>query len=135
VGARGCLVWALHAWGFVTWQQGDVNTGRALLEESMAMFREMGHRYGLARSLERLGGLALALGQTERAARLYGSAASLREAIGSPPGPLGLVELDRDVAAIRASLGEPAFAQAWAEGCALTLEQAIEDALTREESP
>jgi hypothetical protein len=130
--ARGCLVWALHAWGFVTWQQGDVNTGRALLEESMAIFREMGHRSGLARSLERLGGLALALRQNERAARLYGAATSLREAIGSPLGPLGQAELDRDLAAVRASLGEPLFARVWAEGYGLTLEQAIEHALARE---
>ena len=73
--------------------------------------------------------------QTQRAARLYGAAASLREAIGSPLGPLGQAEMDRDVAAIRASLGEPAFAQAWAEGRALTLEQAIDDALSREAPP
>jgi predicted ATPase/DNA-binding SARP family transcriptional activator len=132
VGARSCLVWALHAWGFVTWQQGDVNAGRALLEESLAMFREMGHRYGLARTLERLAGLALALRQAERAARLYGAATSLREAIGSPLGPLGQAELDRDVAAIRDLLGEPVFTQAWGEGGALTLEQAIDYALARE---
>jgi predicted ATPase/DNA-binding SARP family transcriptional activator len=135
VGAQSCLVWGLHAWGFVTWQQGDVDAGRALLEESLEMFREMGHRYGLARSLERLGGLALTLRQTERAARLYGAAASLREQIGSPLGPLGQAELDRDVAAIRTALGEPGFAHAWAEGRALTLEQALEYALSRETLP
>jgi predicted ATPase/DNA-binding SARP family transcriptional activator len=135
VGASEYLVWGLHAWGFVTWQQGDVDAGRALLEESMAMFREMGHRYGLARSLKRLAGLSLAMRHTERAARMYGAAVSLREVIGSPLGPLGQAELDRDVAAIRASLGEPAFAQAWAEGGALTLEQAIDYALSREAFP
>jgi tetratricopeptide (TPR) repeat protein len=135
IGARGCLVWALHAWGFVTWQQGDLDTGRARLEESMALFREMGHRYGLARSLERLAGLALAQQQAERAARLYSAAASLRDAIGSPLGPLGQTELDQDVAAIRAALGGTAFARAWAEGTAMTLEQALEHAQGRAAPP
>src|SRR5262249_31769054 len=94
-GARGCLAWGLHAWGFVTGQRGGGAAGRALLEESLAMFRETGHRYGLARSLERLAGLALALQQNDRAARLYGAASSLRQAIGAPLGPLGQAELDR----------------------------------------
>jgi tetratricopeptide (TPR) repeat protein len=135
VRARGCLAWALHAWGFVTAKQGDLDTGRARLEESLALFQEMGHRYGLARSLERLAGLALAQGQTERAARLYSAAASLREAIGSPLGPLGQAELDEDVAAIRKALGETSFARAWTEGAALTLEQALRYATGPEEPP
>jgi hypothetical protein len=32
-------------------------------------------------------------------------------------------------------LGESLFSQVWAEGCALTLEQAIDYALTSEEPP
>jgi hypothetical protein len=134
-GVWGCLVWALHHWGFATWKQGDLDTGRARLEESMALFRERGHVYGLARSLERLAGLALAQQQTERAARLYGAAASLRDTIGSPLVPLGQAELDQDVAALREALGETAFACAWAEGGEMPLEQALEYAQGRAEPP
>jgi tetratricopeptide (TPR) repeat protein len=127
--ARGSLAWGLHALGFAAYQRGDFAAAQRLLAESLSIFRGTGHRYGLARSLERFAGFALAQQQCERAARLYGAAAGLREAIGAPLGPLGQAEADRDLAAIRASLSGTEFARAWAEGGAMTLEQALDYAL------
>ena len=43
--------------------------------------------------------------------------------------PADRADHDRDVAAVRAALGEAAFAAAWAEGRAMTMEQAIAEAL------
>jgi hypothetical protein len=67
----------------------------------------------------------------ERAARLFGAAEGLREAIGS-----GIVQqtmdpgdYDQHVAALRAQLDAEAFAAAWAEGRAMLLEEAVEYAL------
>ncbi|HEX9922142.1 MAG TPA: hypothetical protein VGD99_05735, partial [Anaerolineae bacterium] len=40
------------------------------------------------------------------------------------------VEYDRNVAVVRAQLDEATFAAAWAEGRAMTLEQAVDDAMT-----
>jgi hypothetical protein len=59
-----------------------------------------------------------------RAARLHGAAETLRETIGVP-----LTTMERalyDPAAVRAS---PELASAWAEGRAMTLEQAVAYAL------
>jgi hypothetical protein len=47
--------------------------------------------------------------------------------------PVARHDYDRDVAVARAQLGETAFAAAWAEGRAMTLEQAVAYAL--EEAP
>jgi hypothetical protein len=63
------------------------------------------------------------------AARLFGAAEALRAAIGSPIPPIERAEYERAVAASRTALGEAAFAAAWAEGRAMTLERAVEFAL------
>jgi hypothetical protein len=68
-------------------------------------------------------------GQPERAARLLGASAALREEIGAPLSPVARVDHDHASNAARATLGEDAFAAAWAEGYAMPLEEATADAL------
>jgi hypothetical protein len=46
--------------------------------------------------------------------------------------PADRAEHDRSVTAVRAALGQEAFAAAWAAGRAMTLEDAIRDALAQE---
>jgi hypothetical protein len=79
--------------------------------------------------LERLAVVAGVWGQTERAARLFGAAIALREAIDAPLWPIERIDYDRHVAAARSSLGEEPFAAAWAEGRTMRLEDAIALAL------
>jgi hypothetical protein len=70
-----------------------------------------------------------------RAARLLGAAAALRDTTGPPVPPIDQAEREQHVSALRAALGEPAFAAAWAEGRRLTPEQAIHVALEEDEIP
>jgi hypothetical protein len=70
-----------------------------------------------------------AASQPEKAARVFGAAEALREAIGAPVPPVERPDYDRAVAAARARLGEVAFSSGWAEGRAMTLEQAMSYAL------
>jgi hypothetical protein len=82
--------------------------------------------------LENLALTAAAAGkgaQAERAARLLGAAAALSEAIGAPQVLRGQEETERTVAPARAALGEEAWAAAFAAGQALSLEEAIAEAL------
>ena len=79
-----------------------------------------------------LAGFAAVLGMThqpEQAARLFGSAECLFEGMGVILDPADQQEFDHYVAVVRNQLDETAFAKAWAEGRAMTLEQAIEFAL------
>jgi hypothetical protein len=64
-----------------------------------------------------------------RAARLFGAAEALREAIGTPFARVEQEAHRRRLSRVRALLGEEAFAAAWAEGRAMTVEQAMADAL------
>jgi hypothetical protein len=69
-------------------------------------------------------------GQGERAARLLGAAAALRETIGAPLPLPERADVEQAVAGARAALGEAEWTAAFAAGRMLSLEQAIAEALS-----
>ena len=89
----------------------------------------MGHQIALAQSLEDLAVLAGREQQAERAIRLLGAGEAFCETLGARPPVAVAEEYERTVAEGRAALGETAFAAAWAEGRAMSLEQAVAYAL------
>ena len=93
------------------------------------MNRELGSKGGIISSLESFAYLAAADKWFERTARLFGAAEALRQVIGFPKHPSDQSEYDRNVAASRSELGEKEFATAWAEGRAMSMEEAVEYAL------
>jgi predicted ATPase/class 3 adenylate cyclase/Tfp pilus assembly protein PilF len=113
----------------VAQQQNDHEQAALRYEESLVLFRELGDRFGIAACLKELGGLAIAQTRPERAARLYGAAHVLREMIGVPLPPADAAEYERCLAATRDQLGQDAFTAAWAEGCAMSLEEIMAFAL------
>jgi DNA-binding CsgD family transcriptional regulator len=58
------------------------------------------------------------------AARLFGAAQALRQALGQVRWPLHQPSHDAEIAALRARMGDEAFERAWSEGAALSLEEA-----------
>jgi len=69
----------------------------------------------------------------QRATRLYGTAAALRARLNAVMDEVDRPEYERNIAVLRASLGEEVFSAAWAAGGALSLEQAVEEALAEPE--
>jgi non-specific serine/threonine protein kinase len=132
LGDKQGIAASLNNLGNVAWNQGVYGTAGALYVESLALWRELGNRQGIAASLEAFARLAGAEGQPERATRLWGAAEALRAAIGSPLPPSEREEYDRQVAAVREAMGKETFAPAWAQGRAMTLEQAIEYTLEKQ---
>ncbi len=120
---------ALSDLGLVSWRRGDHSRARALLEESLAMQRKVQEKRMIALCLERLAGVSATEGRPTEGAQLFGAAEALREAMGAPLAPVEQDEYDRSVAAAREALGEEAFEAAWAEGRAMTMEEAIAYAL------
>jgi hypothetical protein len=84
--------------------------------------------------LDSLAGLAGVMGaqaQPLQAARLFGTVDAVRATIGvHTRDPADRTEYERNVANVRAQLGAATFAAAWAEGQAMTLEEAVVDALS-----
>jgi predicted ATPase len=120
---------ALGGLGDVAAAQGEYAVACARYQESLALLWGLKHKRRIAECLEGLAKLASAQGQPTQAARIYGTAEALREALGAPLAPPERALYDRTVAAVRAALDEPAFTTAWAAGRAMTLEQAIVHAL------
>jgi non-specific serine/threonine protein kinase len=116
----------LNGVGVLAYSQGESASARAYLEESLAIYQEVGDRSGISESLEAFASLNAKERKTEPAAVLWGAAEALREEIGSPLLSNAREQYDRDVAEASGLSGEEAFSTAWAEGRAMPLEQAIE---------
>jgi hypothetical protein len=109
---------------------GDDARAVDLLRESIGLSRALRDTYALGYGLIRLAGALVALGQGERAARLYGAAEALREMTGTPIQYAGHRALyERQVEALREQLDARTLEAAWAEGRAMTLEEAVAEAL------
>lgn len=99
---------------------------RALLVESLPSLQEAGMKWFIIRGLEIMAAVEVAEFHATRAAHLFGVTSSAREALGAPLPPPERAAYERAVQTARGQLDEDAFAIAWAEGRALTLDQAIE---------
>jgi tetratricopeptide (TPR) repeat protein len=114
---------------------GGAGAAIAHYRQALTILRETGDREAIAMSFEGLATVPISSEQpdsappAQHAVRLLGAATALRLALGSPPPPADRIAHERALTAIRATLGEAAFAAAWAEGEAMTLEQAIDHAL------
>ncbi len=106
-------------------RQGHLEQAKALYRETLLEWQRLGHRAAIAHELECFAFIAKAQEQDERAARLFGAAETLRESINIPMTPFERAEYDAEVSDLRANMREAAFASAWAEGRALTMEQAL----------
>jgi len=112
---RPDLARALVTLGRVSRARGETARAAALLHEGLGLFLETDAKLGVATALEGFAGLLLSE-DGARAARLFAAADALRAAIGAPLPPVDLPAYEREVAALRAELGESAFGQAWAQG-------------------
>jgi tetratricopeptide (TPR) repeat protein len=129
VGDQQGIADELMSLGRVAHRQGDDARADRLLTESLRLSRALGARDLMAEGLLNLCRVAGARGQAERAARLGGAAQAAREALGLPLEPYEQAGQEQAMAALRAALGEERFAVAWAEGQALSVEQALAEAL------
>jgi hypothetical protein len=123
------MAWSIHSLGEVVCRQGDYGTARDLFVDSLVIRRELGDERGAAECLEGLAIVIGAQGEPERASWLFGAIQALRERIGATLPPADRVKHKGQVESVRSRLGETAFAAALAAGRAITLDQAITEAL------
>jgi hypothetical protein len=102
---------------------------KALLVEALALGRELGEKASIAECLEGFAAIAVAQAQPERAARLIGAAKAIRDSINLPLQPIDRAALERVIADIHAQLDSATFEAICIAGRALSVEQAIAEAL------
>jgi DNA-binding CsgD family transcriptional regulator/tetratricopeptide (TPR) repeat protein len=125
IGDRRGVAKTLTVMGDIFLEEGELEAARARHEEGLEILRDLDDRWGMAWCLEGLAGVTASQGQPARAARIFGAAEALREAIEGPRPPVRQAIYKREVAAARAGLDDKAFAAAWAEGRAMAPEQAL----------
>jgi predicted ATPase/DNA-binding CsgD family transcriptional regulator len=120
---------ALAYLGETARDRGEDARAAELLTQGLTAFRELGDRVGVGLCLIGLASVAGGIGQVTPAARLFGAAEAIHDAVGHRPTPGEDPRRERVAAALRARLDEPAVAAAWAEGRALSLDQAGSEVL------
>jgi predicted ATPase/DNA-binding XRE family transcriptional regulator len=129
IGSRLAITDPLHNLGFVALQRGDNAHAAAFFAESLAMACQRRDQEEIGVCLAGLAGVVGARGQLEWAARLFGAVEAVRASNLELLDQANRIVYDRTIATVRAQLDEATFAAAWAEGRAMSLEQAIGYAL------
>jgi Tetratricopeptide repeat len=122
------LAFLLHILGALMNAHGDATQAFALLREGLIQ-QQLGQQFLVVESLERFVEVVAGQDQPVWAARLLGAAAAFDNATGRDPGQTERAAYAHTMAAVCAQLDEATFAAAWAAGRAMTLEQAVAEAL------
>jgi tetratricopeptide (TPR) repeat protein len=129
LGVRATCANALLGLGQVACLQGDHLQAGAYVEESLILYQELGIRLGIAESLELRARISAAQCEYRHATLLFAAASSLRGTVAAPLSSYDFAWYEQVLAAARAALGPEQFAVAWADGHALSLDDATALAL------
>jgi tetratricopeptide (TPR) repeat protein len=134
IGDKLGITGVLDHLGAIACEEGDYAEARSLFQESLNIRREIGAKVVIASSLTRLGHLAATVGESRRGAILLGAAGAVREAVNRVPGARARKIYEDGLASAEAQLGQEAFTEAWEEGHAMSLEEAVAYAIVEETS-
>ncbi len=127
-GDRAGVARSLQLLAALSRARGADDDAMGLLHEAVTLQSEIGIS-GLPSSMEAMAGMGADQGRPAHAARLYGAAEALRSACGASRRPEEVAAYEADVARLRAVLDVAELAAAWAEGAALSRDDAVELAL------
>jgi predicted ATPase/class 3 adenylate cyclase/DNA-binding CsgD family transcriptional regulator len=122
----------LNLLGMTDYHQGDHIAALARARDGMLALRRVGAYWTVHNTLALFATLAAALHQPWRAVRLAGATKAFSESIDVPPIPIAAEILEPALLAARRVLGDADFTAAWAEGQAMSLDEAVAEALTIE---
>ena len=104
---------------------GDLAGARRLRHQALEIQERIGDRAAVTRALEALAALASSEGHHDRAVRLFGAASALRERFGfARPAPVEAIHL-ADLERARRATEPDAWHEAWEQGAALSLQEAV----------
>jgi predicted ATPase len=130
-GRPGQALWAHAALGWVALGEGGFDEATRRFGESLALARDLGYASFSSSLLHGAAGAAAALGDVVRAARLEAAASRLEEdAPGHQPTAADAGIHRRYLEELRSASGESPWIRAARDGAGMTVEEAIEFALT-----
>jgi len=116
---------ALTTGARVALAQGEPEQAERDLHDALVCGADIGARTGVADILECLADLSCDGGSAREATRLFGAAHAIRQRIGEVRFKIYDADYEATVEAVRNALGDEDFQSAWAEGAALSTEEAI----------
>jgi predicted ATPase len=119
------LAHALTTRARVAIAQGDVEQADCDAHDALACAAEVEAHQGIPDILECLATLAGDGGSHREAARLFGAAEAIRQCMGAVRFKVWDAGYEASVAAVRNAMSQADFALAWAEGAAMSTEEAI----------
>jgi hypothetical protein len=124
----------LNNLGWAALLQGDLDRARTSHHERLTLCKELGDRMIASESLEGMACISAVDGEAERSAKLFGAAEALREAVGYQHLPEEDAWREPYIGAVRSQLDEASSEEAWAEGRAMSFEEAVSYAMVEEEA-
>lgn len=125
LGGKYGIAWTLDKVATLAGMEGDAAGTRAPRAESLALYQEIDDRMGIAMGLNAEAEWLLKRGHSVRATRLLAAAEAIRQSTQSSWCLRDQEDKDRLVETLRAAMDAETFEVAWAEGRAMTPEQAI----------
>jgi tetratricopeptide (TPR) repeat protein len=116
--------------GHTVRRMGKVDEAKKIYRDTLKRWQNMGNRAAIANQLECFAFIALSEEDPQRSVRLLGAAEALRNSIQAPMTDYEKVEYDGTIAQLRSMLSEEEFYSVWSEGQSLSMEQAIQLALS-----
>jgi predicted ATPase/class 3 adenylate cyclase len=133
-GEKWSIAIVLGSLGWIALRGQDYGEMRSLLGESLEVRMETGDRGGIAWCLEKLGEANYEQSHFQQSAMIFGAASALRASVGSSIDATDRPDYERTIRGLQTAIGDQAFQVAWEAGVALTLEQAVDLALTELDS-
>jgi len=130
----GGLEFLLDNLGWAALYRGGPERARAAYEEGLALCAELGDRMAVSAYLDGLACVVGTEGGAERAARLFGAAEALREAVGWHLFSEEEALKEPYLRTARSQLDEASLEEAWAEGRAMSFDEAVSYAMEKEDA-
>jgi tetratricopeptide (TPR) repeat protein len=125
IGERHLLALGLLNLGWARLGVGQVADAITALNEALHLTASLGNRVDTARVLEAMAAAAVAAGEAERGALLYGAAEGVRRAIGAEVWLNDRVSSERVGAGLRAAMSAAKFEERFADGIKLSVLEAL----------
>lgn len=119
---------SLHRLAELARKRGADHDAVSLLHEALTVQANVGDAR-IASFLETMAGMGGGQGRPAHAARLFGAADALRQEVGNLRRPDEIAGYQTDVDGLRSAMGKTEFAEAWAEGAALSRDEVVSMAM------
>jgi predicted ATPase/DNA-binding SARP family transcriptional activator len=130
-GDRIAIARGLYGLGLVALHHMEFEQAREHFEEGITLAQRLGARHELIQCMEGLAAVLSQQGQFQRSCVLLGASERLRNTISTPLSTAEQADYERCLSTVRDNLEEAVFADRWAEGQEMTLEQIVQYALEK----